>query len=132
MNKENKLGMGLGALLSTKNNNIENNNGIQKINISQIIPNPSQPRKKFKDEDIKDKSVPTTVNGKKAFEVIETQPGNQYAKGTWWQAFNAVTFNTDHQQGSTTDGRLTSAWYGRNRRVKLKALDTALKMAETV
>ena len=86
----------------------------------------------IKDEDVKDKSVPTTVNGKKAFEVIETQPGNQYAKGTWWQAFNAVTFNTDHQQGSTTDGRLTSAWYGRNRRVKLKALDTALKMAETV
>ena len=86
----------------------------------------------IKDEDVKDKSVPTTVNGKKAFEVIETQPGNQYAKGTWWQAFNAVTFNTDHQQGSTTDGRLTSAWYGRNRRLKLKALDTALKMAETV
>ena len=84
----------------------------------------------IKDEDIKDPSVPTTVNAKKAFEVIETQPGNQYAKGTWWQAFNAVTFNTDHQQGSTTDGRLTSAWYGRNRRVKLKALDTALKMAE--
>ena len=86
----------------------------------------------IKDEDVKDKSVPTTVNGRKAFEVIETQPGNQYAKGTWWQAFNAVTFNTDHQQGSTTDGRLTSAWYGRNRRLKLKALDTALKMAETV
>ena len=51
----------------------------------------------IKDEDIKDPSVPTTVNAKKAFEVIETQPGNQYAKGTWWQAFNAVTFNTDHQ-----------------------------------
>ena len=84
----------------------------------------------IKDEDIKDPSVPTTVNAKKAFEVIETQPGNQYAKGTWWQAFNAVTFNTDHQQGSTNDGRLTSAWYGRNRRVKLKALDTALQMAE--
>ena len=58
--------------------------------------------------------------------------GNQYAKGTWWQAFNAVTFNTDHQQGSTNDGRLTSAWYGRNRRVKLKALDTALQMAENL
>ena len=37
MNKENKLGMGLGVLLSTKNNNIENNNGIQKINISQEL-----------------------------------------------------------------------------------------------
>ena len=44
----------------------------------------------IKDEDIKNPSVPTTVNGRKAFEVIETQPGNQYAKGTWWQAFNAV------------------------------------------
>ena len=56
MNKENKLGMGLGALLSTKNNNSESNTGIQKINISQIIPNPSQPRKKFKDEDLKELS----------------------------------------------------------------------------
>ena len=56
MNKENKLGMGLGALLSTTNNNTENSNGIQKINISQIIPNPSQPRKNFKDEDLKELS----------------------------------------------------------------------------
>ncbi len=56
MNKENKLGMGLGALLSTTNNNTESNNGIQKINISQIIPNPTQPRKKFKDEDLKELS----------------------------------------------------------------------------
>ena len=56
MNKENKLGMGLGALLSTTNNNHDSNNGIQKINISQIIPNPSQPRKNFKDEDLKELS----------------------------------------------------------------------------
>ena len=56
MNKENKLGMGLGALLSTTNNNTNNSNGIQKINISQIIPNPSQPRKNFKDEDLKELS----------------------------------------------------------------------------
>ena len=56
MNKENKLGMGLGALLSTTNNNSENGNSIQKINISQIIPNPSQPRKNFKDEDLRELS----------------------------------------------------------------------------
>ena len=54
MNKENKLGMGLGALLSTNNN--ESSNVIQKINISQIVPNPSQPRKNFKDEDLKELS----------------------------------------------------------------------------
>ena len=56
MNKDNKLGMGLGALLSTTNNNSDSNSGIQKINISQIIPNPSQPRKNFKDEDLKELS----------------------------------------------------------------------------
>ena len=53
MNKENKLGMGLGALLSTSNNTL-GNNSLQKINISQIIPNPSQPRKNFKDSELKE------------------------------------------------------------------------------
>ena len=56
MNKENKLGMGLGALLSKSNNNNVNSNGVQKINISQIVPNPSQPRKNFRDEDLKELS----------------------------------------------------------------------------
>ena len=56
MNKENKLGMGLGALLSSSNNDNEINNGVQKINISQIVPNPSQPRKNFKNEDLKELS----------------------------------------------------------------------------
>ena len=55
MNNENKLGMGLGALLSKSNNN-ENINSVQKINISQIIPNPSQPRKNFRDEELKELS----------------------------------------------------------------------------
>ena len=56
MNKEKKLGMGLGALLSTSINNNDNNNSIQKINISQITPNPSQPRKNFKNEELKELS----------------------------------------------------------------------------
>ena len=34
MNKENKLGMGLGALLSTASDKNETNNGIQKINMN--------------------------------------------------------------------------------------------------
>ena len=49
MNKDNKLGMGLGALLSTPNNK-----GVQKINISQIQPNPSQPRKNFNDDNLEE------------------------------------------------------------------------------
>ena len=35
MNKDNKLGMGLGALLSTSNKDVSDS-GIQTINISQI------------------------------------------------------------------------------------------------
>ena len=56
MNKENKLGMGLGALLSSSSNDNTSSNGVQKINISQIIPNPSQPRKNFKDSELKELS----------------------------------------------------------------------------
>ncbi len=78
MNKENKLGMGLGALLSTKNNNSESNTGIQKINISQIIPNPSQPRKKFKDEDLKELSSSIKNQGLIQPIIVKLTTNNQY------------------------------------------------------
>ena len=55
MNKDNKLGMGLGALLSTNTNN--GNQGVKKINISQITPNPSQPRKNFIENELKELSL---------------------------------------------------------------------------
>ncbi len=56
MNKDNKLGMGLGALLSTSSNKSVNK-GVQKLNISQIQPNPTQPRKNFKEIDLKELAV---------------------------------------------------------------------------
>jgi hypothetical protein len=37
---------------------------------------------------------------------------------------------TDHLQGRSNDGRLVSSWYGRNRKVKLNALDKALEYAD--
>tara|TARA_B100000575_G_scaffold220922_1_gene181343 strand:+ start:323 stop:1162 length:840 start_codon:yes stop_codon:yes gene_type:complete len=52
MNKDNKLGMGLGALLSSSNEKQIDIKGVQKINISQIQPNTNQPRKKFKENDL--------------------------------------------------------------------------------
>ncbi len=54
MNKDNKLGMGLGALLSTTNNKNKAGSDVKKINISQIKPNPSQPRKNFNDDDLRE------------------------------------------------------------------------------
>jgi len=65
-----------------------------------------------------------------AMEILETQPGAQFAEGTWWTCFNAVTYMTDHLLGRTQDTRLTSAWYGANKNVKTKALETALEFAE--
>jgi len=66
----------------------------------------------------------------RALEVIDTQPGAEFGRGTWWQAFNCVTFMTDHEIGRSVDSRLTSAWYGANKNLKTKALETAVEMAE--
>ena len=78
MNKENKLGKGLGALLSTNINKNETNNSIQKINISQIIPNPLQPRKNFKEEDIKELSYSIKNQGLIQPIIVKTIDNDQY------------------------------------------------------
>ena len=65
-----------------------------------------------------------------ALAVLETQPGHEFGEGSWWQAFNAVTYTTDHILGHSNESRLKSAWYGQNRQRKIKALETALQFAE--
>ena len=69
-------------------------------------------------------------NAQTALDILHTQPGHEYAEGTWWQPFNAVTFMTDHLVGRSADTRLTSSWYGNNKNVKTKALELAVEMAE--
>ena len=74
------------------------------------------------------KDLSTTA--KKTLEVIDTQPGAELFPGTFWNALNAVTYMTDHQLGRTADARMTSAWFGNNQARKLRAVNTALEMAE--
>lgn len=69
-------------------------------------------------------------NASLALDIINTQPGAEYAEGSWWQAFNTVTYMTDHLIGRNADNRLTSAWYGANKNLKVKALETAVEFAE--
>lgn len=69
-------------------------------------------------------------SAQRALEVVDTQPGAQYARGSWWQAFNAVTYLTDHEIGKSIDTRLSSAWFGPNKNLKVKALETAVEFAE--
>ena len=71
-----------------------------------------------------------TKNARTALGILETQPGAEYAAGSWWQAFNVTTYMTDHLIGRSTDTRMTSAWYGSNKNLKVRALETAIEMAE--
>lgn len=65
-----------------------------------------------------------------AMNILHTQPGSEYAEGTWWQPFNAVTYITDHISGRSNDTRMASSWYGQNKTLKVKALEMAVEMAE--
>jgi phage/plasmid-like protein (TIGR03299 family) len=67
---------------------------------------------------------------KKALSIVDTQPGSEFAPGTFWNAFNAVTFLADHELGHSDDSRLASSWYGVNRDRKNKALNKAVEYAE--
>ena len=97
MNKENKLGMGLGALLSTTNNKEVINNGIQKINISQIIPNPSQPRKSFKDEELKELSSSIKNQGLIQPIIVKPTTNNQYQIIAGERRWRACQLNGMHE-----------------------------------
>lgn len=63
-------------------------------------------------------------------EVVDSQPGAEYGKGTWWQAFNAVTYAVDHLMGRSPDSRLESAWFGGGKDTKSRALDLAIELAQ--
>tara|TARA_B100000989_G_scaffold48169_1_gene31415 strand:+ start:40 stop:873 length:834 start_codon:yes stop_codon:yes gene_type:complete len=76
MNKDNKLGMGLGALLSTSNNTTEA--GAKKINISQITPNPLQPRKKFKESELNELAISIKKQGLIQPIVVRSLDNNQF------------------------------------------------------
>lgn len=71
-----------------------------------------------------------STTAKAAFDVLETQPGAEFAMGTWWNALNSVTFITDHKLGRSADARMASAWFGSNQAKKLKATNLALELAE--
>lgn len=65
-----------------------------------------------------------------AYEALETQPGAEFAKHSWWTAFNAVTYTLDHLAGHGAETRLNSAWYGANREKKVIALEKAVEYAK--
>ena len=74
--------------------------------------------------------LPLTRNARLALKVVETQPGAHYVPGTWWNAFNAVTYLSDHRIGRSPETRLATAWYGHGKSRKVRALNLALEYAK--
>ena len=97
MNKENKLGMGLGALLSTNSNKNGTNSSVQKINISQIVPNPSQPRKNFKDEELKELSSSIKNQGLIQPIIVKPTDDNQFQIIAGERRWRACQINGMHE-----------------------------------
>lgn len=77
-----------------------------------------------------DKIEQMSRNAKLCYDALEQQPGAEYAEGSWWQAFNSVTFITDHVQGRNQENRLTNSWFGYNQTRKREALKSAIEFAE--
>lgn len=69
-------------------------------------------------------------NAETALEVLDTQPGAEYAKGSWYHAFNTVTYLTNHVLGHNDDTRVQSLWYGVNKDRNIRALALALSFAK--
>lgn len=67
---------------------------------------------------------------KMALSYLDIQPGAQYGRGTWWQAYNSATFVIDHMVGKIKENRLISSLYGTGREKKINALQLALEYAE--
>tara|TARA_A200000113_G_C8813139_1_gene337865 strand:- start:298 stop:1137 length:840 start_codon:yes stop_codon:yes gene_type:complete len=97
MNKENKLGMGLGALLSSPKNDNEINNGVQKINISQIVPNPSQPRKNFKNDELKELSSSIKNQGLIQPIIVKPKANDQFQIIAGERRWRACQLNGMHE-----------------------------------
>jgi len=69
-------------------------------------------------------------NARTAMDIINTQPGANLAEGTWWNAYNAVTYMTNHTLGNSQDTRLQSAWFGHNKNTNINALGMAIEYAQ--
>ncbi len=72
-------------------------------------------------------------SAEKVWDAIQFAPGHDLngSKGTWWGAFNGVTYQEDHLRVSHSDDSnlLHSGWFGSGARRKSQALDLAMEYA---
>lgn len=66
------------------------------------------------------------LNMRRIQESFATQPGKELSSGSWWTAFNAVTYHVDHVAGRDGKNVLT----GPAANLKTKAFQTAIEYAK--
>lgn len=84
-----------------------------------------KPKKKEDAEGSTDQKQITRIT-----DIYQNAPGQSLSRGTWWSAFNAVTYMTDHVIGGDNDLRLSRAWFGDRALMKRQALTKAVQYAE--
>ena len=107
--------------------------GKKRFNVESLIEYYNEVFPRTSDKRVQDKALSIETlsrNAKLCYDALEQQPGAKYAEGSWWQAFNSVTYITDHVQGRNSDNRLYSSWFGGNQTRKTNALQKAVEYAE--
>lgn len=66
----------------------------------------------------------------KILSITDSQPGNEFAPGTWWQGLNAVTFYNSHMASRTVDTRVANLFYGSAANVNARAESLAVEYAK--
>lgn len=76
------------------------------------------------------KGAKFSKNGETAMHLLETQPGAEFAPGTWWNAYNSITYMVDHTLCRDADTRLFHSWLGGHVSKKREALEKAIELAQ--
>lgn len=97
------------------------------LSMSQAEWTAKQVEARKKDQDVQD--LPKLV--KDFGKALTFAPGQdmETTRGTWYGAFNAVTYVADHEMGRSRDTRLRSAWFEGASNIKRRALELALQKA---
>jgi len=64
-----------------------------------------------------------------AYTAVQRQPRIKASHGTWWEAFNGMTYYVDHEAGRDRGKALENAWFGARSNIKRQALTLALDYA---
>ena len=64
-----------------------------------------------------------------AYTAVQRQPRIKASHGTWWEAFNGMTYYVDHEAGRDRGKALENAWFGARSNIKRQALNLALDYA---